>query len=141
MVFNLVYGVCWMTILDPNSGFSESDDIRLLIASGLIVSPYTIDVIRQGMNLLGEISQVAVENVLDLIDQFEAAQIKYAELNMSGDSKTLIKADVLEWKPGGVYSIQGEVGRIRGLIYQYMALCPLYSSGYNPNSGAYLVRS
>lgn len=130
-----------MTTLDPSSGFSESDDIRLLIASGLIVSPYTIEVIRQGMNLLGEISVTAVNNVLDLIDQFENAQVKYNELNMTSDSKTLIKADVLEWKPGAIYSVQGEIGRIRGLIYQYMALCPLYSSGYDPNSGAGLIRS
>jgi hypothetical protein len=94
------------------------------------------------MNELGKISTDAVSSVLDLIDQFEAAQTRYNELNASGDSRVLIKADVLEWSEANAiaFSPLTEIQRIRGLLYQYMSICPLYN-GLGSNMGTQVYRS
>lgn len=102
--------------------------MRLLIASGLTVGSYQIEQITVAMNQLGTLSLDAVDNVLKLIDEFEAAQLRYTELNASGDSRILIKADVLEWteSKGFSYNPLTEILRIQGLLKQYFSFSELY---------------
>lgn len=119
-----------MATLETSYGWSNGDQVRLLIASGLTVGSYQIEQITVAMNELGTISTDAVSSVLDLIDQFESAQFRYNELNSSGDSRVLIKADVLEWSEARntSYSPVLEINRIRQLIYQYFGFCQLYAN-------------
>lgn len=131
-----------MATLNTSYGWTQGDQIRLLIASGLTVGTYQITQITQSMNDLGELSTLAVSNVLDLLDQYEAAQVKLNELNITSNGRTLIKADVLEWesaKSGNIYNPQMEIERIRLQLYQYMSMCSLYVT--NPGDATYLQHS
>lgn len=115
-------------------GWSIGDEVRVLIASGLLISVYHRDQIIVCMNELGSISPTLVGPIQDLLDQFEEAQANLNELNGSSSGKTLIKADVLEWEAapaGSSYSPEREISRIRGLLYQYFGSCPLYIGGSN----------
>lgn len=133
-----------MATLNTSYGWSQGDQIRLLIASGLSVGSYQIAIITQSMNDLGALSTLAVDNVLELIDQYEAAQNKLSELNTNNNGKILIKADVLEWEAAsGVnnYSPQLEIQRIRIQLYQYMSMCTLYNQQANFSNTTPLQRS
>lgn len=130
-----------MLTLNTSYGWSQGDQVRILIASGLSIGSYQLDKITQAMNDLGEMSNYAVSAVLDLLDQYESAQERYNELNSNGDSRILIKADVLEWaeSKGFNYNPLTEISRIRGLLGQYFSFCDLYND-YN-NSSTSLQRS
>jgi hypothetical protein len=119
-----------MATLNTSYGWSQGDQVRLLIASGLTVGSYQLDVITSAMNQLGEMSVNAVNSVIDLIDQFEEAQVRYNELNAAGDSRILIKADVLEWQEakGFNYNPLTEISRIQGILRQYLGFCELYKT-------------
>lgn len=120
-----------MAVLNTTYGWSQGDQVRLLIASGLGVGGYQIDQITVSMNELGSISTDAVSAVLDLIDQFELAQSKLTELNSDSSGRILVKADVLEWEQAKTYnnySPQLEINRIRTLLGQYFSMCPLYGT-------------
>lgn len=130
-----------MTLLNTTYGWSQGDQVRLLIASGLSIGGYQIEQITVSMNDLGATSIDAVSSVLELIDQFEAAQLKLSELNTESSGRILTKADVLEWEQAKTYnnySPQLEINRIRTLLYQYMSSCPLYVNNMN---GTMLYRS
>jgi hypothetical protein len=123
-----------MATLNTTYGWSQGDQVRLLIASGLTIGGYQIEQITISMNELGIISTDAVSSVIDLLDQFESAQSKLNELNNDSIGKILVKADVLEWesaKSTNNYSPQLELNRIKSLLYQYMSFCPLYENTYN----------
>ncbi len=131
-----------MATLNTAAGWINGDEVRVLIASGLLISVYHKEQIIVCMNQLAEISPALVGPIQDLLDQFETAQANMTALNSSGSGKTLIKADVLEWEagqPGSNYSPEREIGRIQGLLYQYFGSCPLYGGGF----GGYmaLIRS
>lgn len=133
-----------MATLNTSYGWSQGDQIRLLIASGLSVGSYQIAIITQSMNDLGALSTLAVDNVLELIDQYEAAQNKLSELNTNNNGKILIKADVLEWEAASGannYSPQLEIQRIRIQLYQYMSMCALYNQQTNFSNSTILQRS
>ena len=130
-----------MTILNTSYGWTQGDEVRLLVASGLTVGTYQIEQITVSMNQLGAIAPSAVGSVLDLLAQFEAAQTQLTTLNTDSSGRILVKADVLEWeqaKGGNMYNPQLEINRIRGLLYQYMSMCSLY---VNETSGTILYRS
>jgi hypothetical protein len=132
-----------MTALNTSAGWSNGDPVRVLISSGLAVSPYSVQQVTACMNQLAALSSDSVNAVLDLLDQYEDANNKLVELNNGADGKTLTKADVLEWtiNPVGVgYSPEREVARIRGLIFQYFGFCPLMVGG-GGYSGTALIRS
>lgn len=131
-----------MATLNTAAGWTNGDEIRVLIASGLLVSVYHKEQIIVCMNQLAEISPTLVGPIQDLLDQFDEAQTNMTTLNASASGKTLIKADVLEWEtgqPGTNYSPEREVARIQGLLYQYFGSCPLYGGGFN--SYMNLIRS
>lgn len=131
-----------MATLNTAAGWTNGDEIRVLIASGLLISVYHKEQIIVCMNELADISPTLVGPILDLLDQFDEAQTNMTTLNASGNGKTLIKADVLEWEAGQVgasYSPEREIARIQGLLYQYFGSCPLYGSGFN--SYMSLIRS
>ena len=130
-----------MATLNTSYGWSQGDQVRLLIASGLSVGTYQINQITQSMNDLGAMAPDAVFSVLDLVDQFETAQTGFSTLNNESSGKVLVKADVLEWeqaKASNNYSPQLEIQRIRMLIWQYMSMCQLYQNAYTDGQ---LIRS
>lgn len=131
------------SVLNYNLGWSEGDDLRVCISSGLNVSRYQLQALRVCMNDLGETSSGYVSAVLDLLDQYEEANSRMIELNSSGGEKVLVKADVLEWETkksqdlGAGYSPEREIMRIRGLLAQYLGACMFDIGEY----GTSLVRS
>lgn len=132
-------------ILDSNLGWSEGDDLRVCIASGLNVSRHQLQSLRVCMNDLGESSSGYVSAVLDLLDQYEVANNRMIELNDNGGDKVLVKADVLEWEvkkgeTGTGYSPEREFLRIRGQLYQYLGTCIYDISGDNYGYGV-IIRS
>jgi hypothetical protein len=131
-----------MATLNTAAGWVSGDEMRVLIASGLLVSGYHKEQMIVCMNELAALSPTLVGPIQDLLDQFEEAQANMTSLNASGNGKTLIKADVLEWESsqlGMSYSPEREISRIQGLLYQYFGSCPLYHGGFNTYSA--LIRS
>lgn len=126
----VVYEVIIMTVLNTAYGWEEGDDISVLVASGLTIGAYQIETIRVTMNELGAMSVDIVSQIRGLLGEYQDAQDRLVQLNNNADGKVLIKADVLEWSEakGVQYSPEREVARIRGLLYQYMASCPLFSN-------------
>lgn len=129
--------------LNTAIGWIAGDDLRVLIAAGLSVGAYQVQQIQVDMNYLGGISQDGVYAVQDLLDQYDAVQVRLNALNSESDSRVLKKADVLEWDTGrgaGVsYGPERELGRIRGLLGQYFAFSPLFN-GFGA-VGTALIRS
>lgn len=119
-----------MTVLNTAYGWEEGDDIAALIASGLTVGGYQVETIRVTMNELGAMSGDIVSKIKALLGEYQDAQDRLVELNNNADGKVLIKADVLEWSEaqGVQYSPEREISRIRSLLYQYLASCPLFSN-------------
>ena len=113
-----------MAELNLAYGWVAGDQVRLLIASGLTVGSYQIDRITDDMNELGSYDVNAVTAVRGLMDEYEAAQVRFNTLNSTGDNRILVKADVLEWEQanGMMYNPQSEIKRIRGLLSQYLSL-------------------
>jgi hypothetical protein len=123
-----------MATLNTAAGWSNGDEVRVLIASGLLISVYHKEQIIVCMNQLAEISPTLVSPIQDLLDQFDEAQVNMTTLNADSSGKTLVKADVLEWEtgqPGNSYSPEREIARIQGLLYQYFGSCPLYGGGFS----------
>lgn len=122
-----------MTVLNTAYGWEEGDDIKVLVAGGLTIGAYQVETVRISMNELGALSEDIVSQVKVLLSEYQDAQDRMVTLNTSADGKVLIKADVLEWSEakGVQYSPEREVMRIRGLLYQYMASCPLFSGGFD----------
>lgn len=130
-------------LLDESYGWTSGDDIRVLIASGLTVSTYTVTQIRRDMNQLGDLSEDAVHNVLDLCDEYDTAMANMSVLNSNSEGKVLVKADVLEWKAGAAgegYSPEREIIRIRSILNQYFSMSPLFTERMDIGSGV-LIRS
>jgi hypothetical protein len=131
-----------MATLNTAAGWVNGDEMRVLIASGLLVSGYHKTQMIVCMNEVAALSPTLVGPIQDLLDQFEEAQANMTSLNASGNGKTLIKADVLEWEAsqlGTSYSPEREISRIQGLLYQYFGSCPLYQGGFSAYSA--LIRS
>lgn len=131
--------------LDVSLGWSLGDDIRVLVASGLPVGVYQIQQIQRDMNDLGLRAPSIISPVIDLLDEFDAAQAALKGLNESAEGKVLVKADVLEWEKqgvGGGYGPEREIQRIRGLLYQYFASSVLFNgSGVSSSGSTALIRS
>jgi hypothetical protein len=131
-----------MATLNTAAGWVSGDEMRVLIASGLLVSGYHKEQMIVCMNEVATLSPTLVGPIQDLLDQFEDAQTNMTSLNASGNGKTLIKADVLEWEAsqlGMSYSPEREISRIQGLLYQYFGSCPLFGNGFSTYTK--LVRS
>lgn len=130
--------------LNLTYGWSNGDDIRVLIASGLPIGSYQVQQIQGDMNYMGAQFPEAVSPVLDLLDAWDAAQQQLISLNESSESRVLTKADVLEWSvssPGTSYSPEREIDRIRGLLAQYFAFSQLFAYSNNGASQTALIRS
>jgi hypothetical protein len=130
--------------LNTELGWSAGDDVRVLIAGGLSVGVYQLKQIAQDMNYIAEQSPSVVSPVIDLLDQFDAAQSAFQSLNATSDGRVLTKVDVLEWSvvgsTGSGYSPEREILRIRGLLAQYFASSVLFANSHTNGTTA-LVRS
>lgn len=130
--------------LNTEAGWSEGDDLRVLIAAGLPIGPYQVQQIQGDMNYMGLQFPQAISPVLDLLDAWDAAQQQMVSLNESSESRVLTKADVLEWSvsaPGVSYSPEREIDRIRGLLAQYFGFSQLFVSQGSGVNQTTLVRS
>jgi len=128
--------------LDTSLGWIAGDDLRVLVAIGLPVGGYQLQQVQSDMNYLGDLTSDAVGAVQDLLDQYDAVQVRLNSLNSSSESKVLKKADVLEWEvsgPGESYGPERELGRIRELLGQYFGFSPLLSG--IGSVGTALIRS
>ena len=81
-----------MATLETSYGWVQGDQVRLLIAAGLSIGSYQIEQITLDMNELGTISTDAVTNVRGLIDDYEAAQLRFKTLNAGAISAKLVIA-------------------------------------------------
>jgi hypothetical protein len=127
--------------LNTDLGWSLGDDVRVLVAAGISVGIYQIQQIQRDMNYIGTAIPSIISPVKDLLDEYDAIQTTYKELNTNSEGKILKKVDVLEWEPlmpGGGYGPERELMRIRGLLYQYFASSILFEAS---NNGTPLVRS
>lgn len=130
--------------LNTEAGWSDGDDIRVLIAAGLPVGGYQVQQIQGDMNYMALRFPEAVNPVLDLLDAWDAAQQQMVSLNESSESRVLTKADVLEWSvssPGLSYSPEREIDRIRGLLAQYFGFSQLFVGAGGGGGQATLLRS
>jgi len=130
--------------LITNRGWSEGDDIRVLVAAGLTVSVHTTRQIQSDMNYMLNSMSSAVRPVIELLDAYDVAAQRMSSLNETSDGKILTKADVLEWaatSPGSSYSPERELNRIRGLLYQYFGSSILFSGSSGISGATSLVRS
>jgi hypothetical protein len=120
--------------LNTELGWSVGDDVRVLIAGGLPVGVYQLRQIAQDMNYIAQQSPGVVSPVIDLLDQFDAAQAAFQNLNATSDGRVLTKVDVLEWSvtgsTGSGYSPEREILRIRGLLAQYFASSVLFANSH-----------
>ena len=118
--------------LITDRGWSDGDDVRVLVAAGLSVSVYTTRQIQSDMNYMLDNLPGAVGPIIELLDAYDVAENRMSSLNETSDGKILTKADVLEWaatSPGLSYSPERELNRIRGLLYQYFGSSILFSGG------------
>lgn len=128
--------------LNTELGWSTGDDVRVLIAAGLPVGVYQVSQIQQDMNHLASEVPSAISPIIDLLDAYDTAQANLIALNSTSEGRVLTKVDVLEWAvtaAGTSYSPERELLRIRGLLYQYFALSPLFSQ--SATSATALIRS
>lgn len=133
-----------MATLNTTCGWVDTDPSNVLMALGIGVTKYGVDQITICMNDLCDFAPQVVGSVQDLLDQYETAQATLAELNASSNGKTLVKADVLEWKesaPGASYSPERELMRIKQMIMMYFAACPVCGGSGYIAGGTSLVRS
>lgn len=128
--------------LDPVYGWTEGDDLRVLAATGTPVSLYYSTQLQADMNYMGAYFPTLVPQVLDLLDQWDAAQSSFSSVNTSSNGKVLTRADILEWTPaapGQSYGPERELSRIRSLLLQIFSFSVLFNGG-QPHSTP-LIRS
>lgn len=129
--------------LNLEAGWSEGDDIRVLVAAGLPIGAYQVQQIQQDMNYMALRFPHAISPVIDLLDAWDAAQQQMVSLNESSESRVLTKVDVLEWSvsaPGLSYSPERELDRVRMLLAQYFGFSNLFAFA-GGSSQTSLVRS
>lgn len=117
--------------LNTQLGWTEGDEVRVLIAAGLTIGVYQVNQLQADMNYLGARIPGLVSSVLDLLDAYDTAQAQLATLNNESEGKVLTKADVLEWSIGSrgeTYSPERELQRIRELLAQYFASSPMFTN-------------
>lgn len=119
-----------MAVLDTNLGWVVGDDVRVLIAAGLGISQYTIEVVIGCMNNLGGYAPGAVVEVRELLDEFDTADAELSILNAANQGRVLVKADVLEWEQGGsgeTFGLSNEFARIRERLMLYFSGCEIFT--------------
>lgn len=136
-----------MAVLDTSGLWSEGDDYRLVKALMVPFGSYTLSCIAGCMNDLQAMSVTAQQDVLDLLADYEAAETARSTTNLADtEGKTLIKADVLEWKvndAGQPSGPQQEMAAIRDELSTIFAFCGCLQ-GLLGASGTYstpLIRS
>lgn len=133
-----------MATLDTSCGWVAGDPARVLLASGLPISTYSVDQVTVCMNELCTIAPLQIATIRGLLGDWDSAQAAIKETNVSQDGRVLVKADVLEWEviDSGVASPQAEVRRIQELLYLYFGFCPMFANGNSGNANqSALIRS
>lgn len=118
--------------LDTSGNWVAGDDLRVLEALGLGFSEYMLKGLQTCMNQLEGISPEAVLAVRDELTRYETAKAAKTAADLANtESKTLIKADVLEWEPsksGELVGLDAEIADTKLKIANYFAFCP-YTAG------------
>lgn len=123
-----------MATLDTSLGWVVGDVERVLIASGVWISPFTLTEATVCCNELGERSPSLVSVVRGLLTDFDNAVAAQKEANVGDDAgRVLRKADVLEWDTersgtpyDGALRERARVKRELGIIF---GSCPVLSGG------------
>jgi len=133
-----------MATLDTSYGWVAGDVERIILAVGGGVSRYMINEVTIACNELGEMSIGLVSTVRALLTQYDQALALQKTINTENDAgKTLVKADVLEWKSekGGRYeAILNERGRIVEELVKIFSFC-VSISRIGPRTVTLLTRS
>ena len=132
--------------LDTSGSWVAGDDLRIIEALGAPFGQYTLTCVQNCCGQLEDMSPEAVLNVRALLDEYEAAKAAESTQNLSDtESKTLIRADVLEWStnPTGTPSgPQKEMMRAQAEIAQYFAFCSCLAGFLGGQTGGTpLIRS
>ena len=118
--------------LDTTGNWVAGDDLRVMEALGLGFSQYMLQGLQTCMNQLEDISPEAVLAVRDELTRYETAKSAKTAADLANtESKTLIKADVLEWEPsksGSLVGLDAEIADTKLKIANYFAFCP-YTAG------------
>ena len=119
--------------------------MRTIDALGLPFGQYVLDCVQTALNQLEDMSTAAATSLVAELTAYEAAESTQKTTDLADtESKTLIKADVLEWRvqEGQPSGPQLEMQRARHQIELYLAFSPCLS-GYlgNTQAGTQLIRS
>lgn len=129
--------------LNTTLGWTDGDDLRVLVAAGIPVGLYSVKQIQADMDHLGANIDGFVDGVLSLLDSYDTIQVALSTLNNQSGGKTLVAADLLKWeptRPGQGYGPENELSRIRYLLTQYFSSSPLFQ-GTSGTIGTPLLRS
>lgn len=119
--------------LDISGNWEAGDDFRVLEALDMDNSVFLFEQLQLCMNQLSDDNPEAVLKVRDQLTRYEAAEAAKSAADLAAvESKTLIKADVVEWQVGGGAgqpSVATEMREAAKRIARYFAFCP-----YTPNA-------
>ncbi|MFZ9316741.1 MAG: hypothetical protein ACO24P_05800 [Candidatus Nanopelagicaceae bacterium] len=121
-----------MSTLNTGLGWVSGDVERVLIATGVWISPFTINEATVCCNNLGLQSPSLVLRVRELLSEFDAAVEAQKEANVGGNvGRVLKKADVLEWdteNSGTPYDgALRERARVTDELTKIFGSCPILS--------------
>lgn len=111
--------------------FAEDTKVRVMMALELPLNiPAYVQYVQEALTSVETYGgDVAVTKIEALLTQFEAAQ---TGLNAESANAGLIRADVLEWQPGGKSGgYQKEMSRLRTTIASVLMLDDLMKSSAN----------
>jgi len=133
-----------MATLDTSLGWVSGDVERILLAYGVGVSEYSINQMTVCCNELGGMGVGLVSRVRGLLSDYDNMVTVQKGLGVGDDAgKTLIKADVLEWKvegSGRYEAVMKERGRIAYEIAKIFSFCSIIVFD-NGSTGSSLIRS
>jgi len=130
--------------LDTSAGFTNGDEVRLVDALDLGMSESTLSGVVTCMNQLTGFSPASVTKAVAYLDRYDAASTAKTAADLANtESKTLIKADVLEWaKNGGqLVGLDAEMAECVSGLMNLFAFCPYVNVGNTGSGVTQLLRS
>lgn len=132
-----------MPVLDTSAGFANGDEIRLMDALKVPISEANISGIITCMNQLTGFSPATVTLVLEYLTRYDTATTAQQTADVANtESKTLVKADVLEWEvKNGLVGLDNEIADCVNGLMNCFAFCPYVVSSNTTGGPTMLLRS